>query len=109
MRSTYRMKGQSVKYVILIYSNPANWAHPMYLYANEPISDEEQTAMRRQGESLLQEIADSGELIDSGALANPLTTRTIRARDGAPAITDGPFAETKEQLAGFFVVECESL
>jgi hypothetical protein len=74
----------------------------------EPLSDEERAEMIGNLDGLLSEIGESGELIDSGALAEPATTRTIRADQGVPAITDGPFAEAKEQLAGFFVVECES-
>jgi hypothetical protein len=40
------------------------------------------------------------------ALADPATTRTVRVRDGVPAPTDGPYEESKEQLAGYFVIDC---
>ena len=42
------------------------------------------------------------------ALADPSNTRTIRVVDGAPAITDGPFAEAKEHLGGYLIVDCET-
>jgi hypothetical protein len=96
-----------VRYVILVYSNPANWKHPMFLHY-ESLTDEERAEMLGQAEAVWAEIDDTGERVDSGALADPMLTKTVRAVDGAPAITDGPFAEAKEHLAGFFVVECES-
>lgn len=43
------------------------------------------------------------------ALAHPAKTRSVRVRDGVPVTTDGPYVETKEQLAGYFVLDCESL
>jgi hypothetical protein len=57
---------------------------------------------------LLQEIDESGELVATEALADPVNTKTVRARDGLPATTDGPYLEAKEQLAGYFVVDCDS-
>ena len=47
-------------------------------------------------------------MIVSEALADPSLTRHVAVRDGQTMITDGPFAEVKEFLAGFFLVECES-
>jgi hypothetical protein len=96
-----------VRYVILIYSNPQNWNHPMFLHYG-PTTEELRPTMIREFDGLMNEINESGELVDSGALAEPVTSKTIRPVDGVPAITDGPYAESKEQLAGFFVVECES-
>jgi hypothetical protein len=101
------LEGQLVRYLILVYGNPANWKHPMFLnYV--PLTADERKQMVDQAETLWSEIGESGELIVSGALDDPSTTRTIRGEDGVPVITDGPFAEAKEQLAGFFLVECES-
>lgn len=51
-----------------------------------------------------------GAAVTGGAgLAGPATATTVRVRGGARQVVDGPFAETKEQLGGFFVVEAESL
>ena len=52
-----------------------------------------------------QELRDSGELVDSQGLADPSQAKTIRFQDGAPVPTDGPFAEAKESLAGYWIVE----
>ena len=51
----------------------------------------------------------SGELMVSAALADPITTRTVRVRDGVVASTDGPYAEAKEYLVGYYMVDCAGL
>jgi hypothetical protein len=55
-----------------------------------------------------RDLADSGELVDTRGLAAPVHTRRVRVDAGAQVITDGPYAETQEVLAGYWVVECES-
>ena len=64
--------------------------------------------MHAQLEVLLNEIRATGEFIDGQALADPVLTRTIQSRAGVPAVTDGPYIEAKELLAGYFVIDCES-
>lgn len=61
-------------------------------------------------EALNNELEESGELVGGAALAWPEATRVVRS-DGksAPLVTDGPYAETKEQLAGYQVIEVDSL
>jgi hypothetical protein len=54
-------------------------------------------------------IRASGHCIASEALESVHTATTVRMRDGKVAITDGPFAETKEQLAGFYMIEAKNL
>jgi len=54
-------------------------------------------------------IRDSGHCISSEALQPVETATTVRVRSGKVSITDGPFAETKEQLAGFYLVEARDL
>jgi hypothetical protein len=51
------------------------------------------------------ELRESGELVASDALAGPGQAKTVRTRGGVPVATDGPFAEIKESLAGFWIVE----
>ena len=51
------------------------------------------------------ELRESGELVDSQKLMDPSRARTVRLVDGAPVPTDGPFAEVKESLAGYWVIE----
>lgn len=51
------------------------------------------------------ELREAGELVEGHGLADPAQARTIRLRDGIPVATDGPFAESKESLAGYWVVD----
>jgi hypothetical protein len=97
-----------VKYLLLIYANPTTWAHPIYLYNGEMLTPAKRAALLAQGNGLLQEIAESGELLTAGPLANPSTTKTTRVVDDELRTMDGPFAEAKEQLAGYFVLETET-
>ncbi|GAA3112432.1 YciI family protein [Nonomuraea salmonea] len=55
-----------------------------------------------------KELEDSGELVETRGLAAPVHTRRVGLRGGAPFVTDGPYAETQEVLAGYWVVECAS-
>jgi hypothetical protein len=88
-----------VKYVVLIYSNPATW---------ESFTKDELDGLMGEFDAQQKELTGSGEFVEGAALADPSTARTIRVRGGVPATTDGPFAESKEQLAGYFVIDCES-
>ncbi|PRX96718.1 YciI family protein [Allonocardiopsis opalescens] len=54
-------------------------------------------------------LADSGELVDAQGLAAPALARRVRLQEGARVVTDGPFAETEEVLAGYWIVECADL
>ncbi len=57
----------------------------------------------------MKELTESGEWSAAKALADPSQAKTVRVRDGVPAITDGPFVEAKEQLAGYCLLDCETL
>jgi hypothetical protein len=95
-----------VKYLLLIYSNPKSWDHPLFLQQHDELSDVERAGMTEEFVALMTEISESGELVGSEPLADPASATTVRTRDGVPVTTDGPFAEAKEQLAGYFVLEC---
>ncbi|QUQ67985.1 YciI family protein [Kutzneria sp. CA-103260] len=97
-----------MKYLVLIYSNPISWAHPTFEQTDyyRSASPAERTEMDTQFADLMQEISASGELVSGTPLAPPATTRTVRVQDGATVTTDGPFAESKEQMAGYFVLDC---
>lgn len=99
-----------MKYLLLIYTNAENWEHPIFLRdpAFLALPRDERDALAAQAEELFTEITESGELVTGTALADPVTARTMRVRDGVPAATDGPYVEAKEQLAGYFVVDCDS-
>jgi hypothetical protein len=99
-----------MKYLLLIYSNPESWEHPIFLQTPEVLamSDGERAELLERTDAMHREIIESGELVGGTALADPVLTRTARMRDGAPAVTDGPYLEAKEQLAGYIVVDCDS-
>jgi hypothetical protein len=72
----------------------------------EDIEDPEETRIR---EAWDKEMKERGILVGGGVLDLPDSTTTIRVRDGKVLVTDGPFAETKEQIAGYAVLECADL
>jgi len=73
----------------------------------ESVPDDELTAMSREYYALKDEL---GSAYLGGAPLRPTdTATTVRVRDGEPVVTDGPFAETKEQLGGFFLIEAGSV
>jgi hypothetical protein len=88
-----------VRYMLLIYNNPATY---------EAWSEEERTALFGEVDQIMTELRESGELVGGEALADASNSKTIRVRDGVPAVTDGPFAEAKEQMAGYLMVDCET-
>ena len=91
-----------MKYLILIYSNPAS--REMW----EAFSADERSEGLAYYASLVEDLEASGELIVTEALADPSLTKRVTVREGQAMTSDGPFAEAKELLAGFFLVECES-
>jgi hypothetical protein len=97
-----------MKYVVLIHSNPNPWGHPTIDFTDigRAIPADEREAMDKEFAALLAELSASGELVSGLALAAPGTSRIYRWEGKRPVSTDGPYAETKEQLAGFFVLDC---
>jgi hypothetical protein len=87
-----------MKYMLLIYNNPATY---------EGWTEDERNALFGEVDVIMKELTESGELIGGEALADASNAKTVRVRDGVTATTDGPFAEAKEQLAGYLTVECE--
>ena len=69
---------------------------------------EEFAALGTFMDSFNKELAESGELVETRGLAAPVHTRRIQLQEGVPVVTDGPYAETQEVLAGYWIVECES-
>jgi hypothetical protein len=89
-----------VKYVLLIYSNPESWAS---------LSAEQRDGLSRAHEDLTRELVEQGLLVSAAGLADPITSRTVLVRDDTTTTTDGPYAEAKEHLAGFYLVECDDI
>lgn len=89
-----------MKYLLMIYMNSAIW---------DSLSEEERTAVFGAHDEFQGPIKDTGELLGFAALADPSNSTTVRVRGGVPAVTDGPFVEAKEYLAGYYVIDCESV
>jgi hypothetical protein len=92
-----------MKYMILIHSNEQSLA----LW--ETLTEEQQRDLGRGHMKLTEEMAESGVLVVSEGLADPSLARWVSVRDGETIASDGPFAEVKEHLAGFYLIECDSL
>jgi hypothetical protein len=87
-----------VKVLALIYGDESRWASA---------SDEDRNAMLARYRDFGE--AAGGKILDGAQLAPTRTATTVRIREGEPIVSDGPFAETKEQLGGFYLFEVESL
>jgi hypothetical protein len=99
-----------VKYVILIHSNPQPWGHPTDQFTDEGRAQgkEFHDASGRAFDALLEEINASGEFVTALALADPASSTLYGWSPEQALRTDGPYAESKEQLAGFFMIDCET-
>lgn len=99
-----------MKYVILIHSNPDPWGHPTSIYTAEgrKLPQEQHDEMDRQFDALLAEISSSGEFVTAEALADPGSATLYGWSPEGHLATEGPYAETKEQLAGFFLIDVDS-
>lgn len=97
-----------MKYVILIHSNPRPWGHPTIDYTDDgrAVPPEERERMSKEFEAMLNELSASGEFVTAEALDAPASSTVYRWSGGRAVSTDGPYAEAKEQLAGFFLLDC---
>jgi len=73
------------------------------------LSDALSHSQKRTCARFAEDMGRRGMMIDGAELRPTTAATTVRVRDGRTLVTDGPFAETKEQLGGYFVVECESI
>jgi hypothetical protein len=71
-------------------------------------SAEDVAALHAFMESWNKDLVESGEFVDAQGLTAPVHARRIELRDGVPVVTDGPYPETQEVLAGYTIVECDS-
>lgn len=88
-----------MKYILLIYS----------VEATREADHPDQEALMAEYMTFGETLNASGQLIAGDALQPTMTATTVRVRNGATATSDGPFAETKEQLGGYYVVEARDL
>jgi hypothetical protein len=100
---------ETVKYMILTYASQQDYDAMVGKPTDRPVwSAEDFGAMGEFMEAFNKELADSGELVETRGLAAPVLTRRLQLQDGVPVVTDGPYAETQEVLAGYWIVECDS-
>ncbi len=85
-----------MQYMLLIYNDENAWA---------ALSDAERESIVGDYFAFTGEIRESGNFVDGAPLHPTSTATAVRVRDGETLVTDGPFAETKEQLGGFYLVE----
>ena len=88
-----------MRYLLLIYSQETA----------EPLSPEDVTTLRRAHAAVMDESAQRGVLRGVERLKPTALATTVRTINGSAITTDGPFAETKEQLAGYYIFECNNL
>lgn len=89
-----------MKYVAMIYGNQAKWdSFPAEAW---PEAIAKQDAFNKKYQ-------ETGELVGAYGLADAALAQLVRRKDGAATVTDGPYLETKEYLASFYLLDCESL
>jgi hypothetical protein len=89
-----------MKYACLVYCEPDALAH---------LSPEAKATLDRDSQAYDEQLMREGHFIAASALQSVSTASTIRVRDGRMSMTDGPFAETKEILAGFIFIEAADM
>jgi len=89
-----------MKYIALLYGEPDAGPVP---------GTPEFMQMLGEFQSATTAMAEAGVLVDSGPLQPPQTATTVRVRDGQAQLSDGPFAEIKEQLGGYYILDCADL
>jgi hypothetical protein len=90
-----------VEYLLLLYSEEKN------LIDHAP--EQEREAFYADMGAFVKELEDAGAFVSARRLQTAETSTTLRLEHGEPVVTDGPYAETKEQLAGFFLIDCKDL
>ena len=89
-----------MQYLLLIHDDESQWS---------TMSDAEQNELYADYGTYTNELRESGALVGANQLQPTSTATSVRVRDGETLTTDGPFAETKERLGGYYLIEVESL
>jgi hypothetical protein len=89
-----------MEYLALIYGSPEAW---------ESLSDAERTANYEGYMAVSRDAASAGKLVDGAELESPAAATSVRVRGGEALVTDGPYAEVKESLGGYYLFSCDSL
>jgi hypothetical protein len=86
--------------MLLIYDDPTVW---------QEMPDNDRNSMMGEYSGYNEGLRQAGVFVEGAPLESTQTATTVRMRDGKQMITDGPFAETREALGGYYVLECETL
>ena len=98
-----------MKYMILLYGSQLAYDAMAGRAVDRPgLSPEAFVPMHAFMEAWNNDLVESGEFVDARGLAAPVHTRRIQLQNGIPVVTDGPYPETEEVLAGYTIVECDS-
>jgi hypothetical protein len=99
-----------MKYMILVYGSQQDYDSMSGRASHDrpAWSAEEFAVLGAFMESFTKELAESGELVETRGLTAPVHARRIQLRNDVPVVTDGPYAESQEVLAGYWIVECDS-
>jgi hypothetical protein len=89
-----------VRYLALIHADESGW---------EALADDARSAMLDRYRTFADEARAEGKLVDGYELQPTSTATTVRVIDGETVVTDGPFAELREQIGGYFVLDCDSI
>src|SRR5262249_3384389 len=89
-----------MQYLLLIYDSEADWAK---------MSPADQGSIYQEYGQFTKEITEKGKFVGGHQLQPIASATTVRVRNGKRVVTDGPFAETKEQLGGFYLVDAKDL
>lgn len=92
-------KESFVKYLILMQVDPA---------VLENLTSEQQTLLMNGHQRFINETKASGEFLATNGLADPAQSVTIRSVDGTPEVSDGPYAEAKEHMGGYYLIDVET-
>ena len=87
-----------MRYMLMIHGEESAW---------DRLSDAERSAQYERYGELQRQMQDRGHYVDGEEIASAGTAKLVRVRGGERVVSDGPFAETKEQLGGYFVVDCD--
>ncbi len=86
-----------MKYMLLVYTDEKSW------------TEDEREHCYAESTQLCQELESRGQYISANPLGPVATAMSVRVRNGKPVVTDGSFAETREQLGGYFMIEARDL
>src|SRR2546428_5630165 len=91
------METRQMKYMLLIYLE------------ENVMNDQERQECYAESAELAQQIHSKGQYVSAAPLHPVATATSVRVRDGKPLVTDGPFAETREQLGGYYMIDAKDL